>query len=402
MNDIGVVMPVYNQVPSYLITAIQSILNQSYSHFQLVIVIDGASTETVTIVEQETKEDKRVKIIYKEKNEGVSKALNTGFDYLMNFSDIKYFTWVSSDNIYYDVFLEELRKVLHEGPPNLGLVYSSFRHVDEDGMLTKGHPIFEDFHKFQDQPKEKLLDVCLIGVSFMYKKYFAQQLDGYVMEPIEDYEYWLRLTEICEVKYIPLELMDYRVDSPKSISSQLKSSIKQHRRWRYAFNLARQQARNRRNIPFELTILFPVKEGSAETIKKLEELYDQSFSNFKVLVLDISPNSIAIPKLNQISDPRCAFLKLPNMEEIEAIKLGVKAADTTYTILLGKGVFPSSVSVLYNLITFHQQLEDRFPGHSAFDNDGGAVSYRKDCSLDEPTFGQVYKTVTLLKALNNH
>ncbi|NRG46106.1 glycosyltransferase family 2 protein [Bacillus sp. CRN 9] len=400
MNDIGIVMPVYNQVPEFLRDAIQSILHQSYIHFHFVIVIDGASNDTITIVEDETKDDARTKIIYKKKNEGVAKALNTGFEYLMELSDIKYFTWVSSDNIYYQEFLEKLRDSLHNGPPELGLVYSSFRHVDENGHLMKDHPDFEAFHQFQEQPKEYLIDACFIGVSFMYKKIYAQKIEGYVMEPVEDYEYWLRLTEECEIKYVKNILMDYRVDSPKSISTQLRNSVEKNQRWRYFFNLARQQARNRRKIPFEITILYPVKDGSQETIAKLESVYNQYFSNFKVLIIDISPNSTATPLLAGVSDPRVAFLKFPNISELEAIKIGAKSADTLFTIIVDDGCFPSSDAVLLNLTIFRKQLEAQFQVISTFDDGEGKVSYKTSRSPLEPLSGQLYKTATLLNILN--
>lgn len=57
MPDVGIVMPVYKQRPSYLRAAIQSILNQSYSNFRFVIVIDGAP-EVRSIIEQEVQHDR--------------------------------------------------------------------------------------------------------------------------------------------------------------------------------------------------------------------------------------------------------------------------------------------------------------------------------------------------------
>lgn len=65
------------------------------------------------------------------------------------------------------------------------------------------------------------------------------------MGPVEDYEYWLRLSELCEVVYVPVELMVYRVNSPESISTQLRTSLPKHRFWRYKFNLARQECFSR-------------------------------------------------------------------------------------------------------------------------------------------------------------
>lgn len=46
MKDVGMVMPVYNQNPHYLVLSLNSVLQQTYKDFHFVIVIDGANDET--------------------------------------------------------------------------------------------------------------------------------------------------------------------------------------------------------------------------------------------------------------------------------------------------------------------------------------------------------------------
>ncbi|WP_332694876.1 glycosyltransferase [Halalkalibacter lacteus] len=358
MRDVGIVMPVYKQDPIYLELALRSILEQSFKDYYFVIVSDDAPSETVKVIRDITSGDQRVQLIIKEKNEGVAKALNTGFEFLMEVKEVKYLTWVSSDNIYYPTFIEKLRNALETSPDNIGLSYSSFQHIDANGEFLR-EPQIELFIKYQDQPKDKLLDFCFIGVSFMYKKQCATMIDGYKFEPVEDYEYWLRLTEICDIKYIPEVLMEYRTNSPLSISAQIKNSKEHHRRWRYVYNLARHQARNRRNIPFMLTIIYPVQYRMGRTIKKLEELLEQTFSNYKLLIIDQSINQTATQILKHIEDPRIQFISLPGGTEEEAIQKGIQYANTPLTLIYGEGDFPSSVSDLeYRVIKFNQINEN--------------------------------------------
>jgi glycosyltransferase involved in cell wall biosynthesis len=400
MKDVGIVMPVYKQDPIYLELALRSILEQSYQNYDFVIVSDGAPSETIDKIREVTAGDNRVHLILKDKNEGVAKALNKGFDFLMELEEVKYFTWVSSDNIYYPSFLEKLRNALAAAPPNVGLSYSSFRHVDYKGDYLK-EPSFEEFYKYQEQPKENILDVCFIGVSFMYKKQVAAMIDGYRLEPVEDYEYWLRLTEHCDIVYIPEALMDYRTDAPLSISAQLKNSPTQHRRWRYAFNLAKLQARNRRQIPNKISIIFPVEDGSEKTIEKLEKLLEQSFSNYKLIIIDRSPNKSAIEVLQHIEDPRIKFIEMPGVDEREALIEGFKDVDTPFAMIYGKGPFPSTVYVLYNLFLFYGQLIQNGMNNitATFDNQAGRVAYSTDSSQKEPQFGYLYLTEKLLKII---
>lgn len=357
VRDVGVVMPVYKQDPAYLELALRSILEQSYKDYHFVIVSDGAPIETVKVIKNITSGDPRIRLVIKNKNEGVAKALNTGFDVLMGMEEVKYLTWVSSDNIYYPTFIEKLRYVLETSPDNIGLSYSCFRHIDANGGFLRKPPI-DEFLKYQDQPKENLLDNCFIGVSFMYKKKCAAMIDGYKLEPVEDYEYWLRITEICDIKYIPEVLMEYRTNSPLSISAQIKNSKEHHRRWRYAYNLAKLQARNRRNIPFMLTIIFPVQDRMGRTVKKLEELLEQTFSNYKLLIIDRSVNQKATRVLQHIKDPRIMFIPLPGGTEEAAIRKGIKNADTRLTFIYGHGNFPSSPWDLNNqIVNFNQIIE---------------------------------------------
>jgi glycosyltransferase involved in cell wall biosynthesis len=415
MKDVGIVMPVYKQDPVYLELALQSILEQSYQSYHFVIVSDGAPSEINDIIKKVMDGDKRVHFILKEKNEGVSKALNTGFDFLMNIKEVKYLTWVSSDNIYFSNFVEMLRAALADGPEELGLVYSSFRHIDENGNHILNKDLLA-FRKFQEKPKEKLLDYCYVGTSFMYKKHYASMISGYFMEPVEDYEYWLRLTEYCEMKYVPTELMDYRVSSPHSISAQLQSSTAQHRRWRYAFNLAKQQARNRREIPFETTVIFPIQQFSEKVVTQYENLLEQSYSNYKFLILDLSPHAAVSNVLKHISDPRVAFLELANASLGEALMFGIEAADTPFTLLYGHGYFPKALDSFSILIDVHDKLAQRpeythivstfflsglapLTNQEIFQSNAGPASFRIFSSQLEPRFGELYRTEKLKKLI---
>ncbi|OUM84219.1 MAG: glycosyl transferase family 2, partial [Bacillus thermozeamaize] len=311
MSDVGVVMPVYKQKPSYLREALQSILAQRYRHFTLVIVVDGAPFDVLPIIRETVQDDPRVRVVILPENQGVAKALNRGFQELFSLPGIEYLTWISSDNIYSPDFLLTLRTYLRAAPPEVGVVYSCFQEIDESGKPLRDEAFLDARRKYQQRRKEELLDFHFIGVSFMYKAAYARLIGGYGQEPVEDYDYFLRLTEHCEVRYIPFVLMEYRVNSPMSISAQMKSSKDQHRRWRYMFQLVKQQARMRRGIPPEMTVLFPVAEGTARTVESYENQLEQYYSNYHVIVLDQTPQKQATQVLQAISDPRVGFLHVP-------------------------------------------------------------------------------------------
>lgn len=346
MGDVGIVMPVYKQRGSYLRAAIRSVLKQSYRGFEFVIVLDGAPSRMERIAREESKSDRRVRIIRLKQNRGVAHALNRGFKELSRSKGIRYLTWVSSDNVYYREFVKTLRRSLRHNQSKVGLAYSNFRHVNENRIPLKD-PMVIGFKDWQRQPKENLLDTCFIGVSFMYKRRYATKVGKYGLEPVEDYDYWLRLTEHCDITYVPKALMDYRTNSSYSISRKLASSADQKRRWRYAFQLAKLRARRRRGIPEDTTVLFPIASADEDTVAQLEALYDQYYSNFKLIILDMSPDGAVTRLLSQISDPRTAFLSAPSASIARAIRGGLECANTPFTFLYGGSSVALNTMVQY-------------------------------------------------------
>ncbi|MCZ8513590.1 glycosyltransferase [Paenibacillus filicis] len=396
MPDVGIVMPVYKQKPSYLRAAIQSVLAQTYSNFRFVIVIDGAP-EVADVIDEEVRHDPRVKVIPCRKNQGVAKALNRGFKELLADPEILYLTWVSSDNLYYPQFIRLLRKELLQGPEELGLAYSCFREIDDEGRPLHDEAVQAQLRDYQAKPKEALLDFHIIGVSFMYKSRYAKLIEGYGMEPVEDYDYVLRLTDHCETRYIPVELIDYRVNSPFSVSAQLKNSSQQHRRWRNAFQTAKFQARRRRNIPMETTVLFPVRDGSPATVDLMENLLEQYYSNFQLLVVDLSTGQEAVKPLSAVPDPRIRVIAMPGMDEKEAIFRVAHTIETPFAMLYGKGGMLYYMD-LENMSKMLRKADN--PNISVYYTVGHEmVAFRNEPALEEPVYHELYRTVKLLEVL---
>lgn len=348
MRDIGMVMPVYNQDPNYLVLALSSVVQQTYKDFHLVIVIDGANDETKNIV-YHFKNDPRITIIEKPVNEGISKALNTGFDYLFTLDEVLFLTWGSSDNILYPHFMEKLHDKIKNSPPNVGLVFSCFDHIDADGKCTLTKEEQDYLGNWQQtQTINDLIDACFIGTSFMYKKSCAKQINGYYFEPVEDYEYWLRLTEICDIEYIPEELMAYRFHSPFSLSKKIHTDKRKHRWWRDQFNLARHMARERREIPYETTILFPVFTSDDKTIADIENLLEQLYQNYLLIFIDKTYQLKHRLKDLGINDPRITVIERSGPDH--TLLNNIETPKTPYTIVYTKQYNFSDIYCLSNVI----------------------------------------------------
>ncbi|WP_431087125.1 glycosyltransferase family 2 protein [Paenibacillus sp. 8b26] len=394
MVDTGIVMPLYKQEFGYLQAAISSVLAQSYREFRLIIVIDGAP-EMVGPALHAAGGDPRVQLITLPENKGVSSALNRGFDELFQDPAITYVTWVSSDNVYYPGFIERLRRELEHGPDSLGLVFSTFRQID-----AAGSPLYDEQHQqaliwYQSQSHEELLNASIVGVSFMYKSKYARRIGGYRLQPVEDYDYWLRLTETCSMKFIPEILMDYRVDSAFSVSASLHSQ-KEHRRWRHAFQVAKHEARARRGIPLEMTILMPVTDMTqAEPL--LDQLLEQHYSNCLVRLLDLTPEQGASSFLPMMLDPRLIITPRPHYSVEEALVQAIGETVTRFVVCYGAKPYIAVTDLLY-LTDLLRPLQDTH-AFSYYTDDHSTIGSGRGVQSVPPEWNYVYYTNRLHQVL---
>lgn len=96
MALISVIVPIYN-VEKYLNRCIDSILNQSFTDFELILVDDGSTDESGRICDEYSNKDNRIIVIHKT-NEGAGMARNTGLDWCFDNSDSKWIAFVDSDD----------------------------------------------------------------------------------------------------------------------------------------------------------------------------------------------------------------------------------------------------------------------------------------------------------------
>lgn len=105
---ISVIIPTYNAGKT-IERAINSVQNQAYENWEIVIIDDGSNDDTKVKIEKFLKENRNIRYFYK-KNEGVSKARNDG----IRKSNGKYITFLDSDDIYCENYLSDFAKEVNE------------------------------------------------------------------------------------------------------------------------------------------------------------------------------------------------------------------------------------------------------------------------------------------------
>lgn len=107
-NLLSVIVPVYN-VEKYLPKCIETILNQTFKDFELILVNDGSTDNCPIICEEYAKKDERIKVIHKE-NGGLSDARNTG----INMAKGKFISFIDGDDFIientYDILVGEAER----------------------------------------------------------------------------------------------------------------------------------------------------------------------------------------------------------------------------------------------------------------------------------------------------
>ena len=125
-------MPLYNQT-RYLSEALNSIVNQSYKNFQLVIVDDSTIPEPAQIVEKMVSCDNRIHFIKTDYRKGMVDNWKACFQHA---GSVDYFAWVSDHDLWHADWLKTMVKALDDNPSAV-LVYPKTVLIAQDGKTIK-------------------------------------------------------------------------------------------------------------------------------------------------------------------------------------------------------------------------------------------------------------------------
>lgn len=199
---ISVLMPMYN-AEAYLGLAIESILNQSYQDFELVILNDGSTDKSLEIAL--SYQDKRIRVLENEGNLGLTRTRNRLFAEAKG----KYVAWLDSDDIAHSARLEKQLTFLQKHT-DYAFVASWARIIDGYGNATGG--FLKSYFHDSNLPSLLLFVNYVVQSSvLMQKDLFPQEPYKLEFPPTEDYELWSNVVENHPIAILPEVLVDYRV-----------------------------------------------------------------------------------------------------------------------------------------------------------------------------------------------
>ena len=130
---VSVIMPAYN-AERYIEEAIDSVIAQTVSDWELLILDDGSTDKTREVAREYARKDARVQLLENEKNMGVARTRNRGLDLCRG----DYVAFLDSDDYWKPVMLEKMIKRAEE--TGADIIYCSYAIVDEHG-----NPLCNDF-----------------------------------------------------------------------------------------------------------------------------------------------------------------------------------------------------------------------------------------------------------------
>lgn len=219
MKKVSVIIPVYN-AEKYISATIQSVLSQTYTNFEIIIIDDGSNDSSIDICKQF--KDSRIKIIHQQ-NRGLPGARNTGIRH----ANGDYLAFLDADDIWLSNKLDKHVEHLEKSPTvGISFCYSAF--INEQG---KSIGLYQKPRKLYDITPSYILCRNPVGngsVAVIRREVFEQikfqdnlygTVEDYYFDEsfrrAEDIECWLRVSIQTKWRHegIPLALTLYRISS---------------------------------------------------------------------------------------------------------------------------------------------------------------------------------------------
>ena len=226
---VSVVIPIYNG-GIFLEQTINSILNQTYFHLELILVNDASTDDTtLKILSMFKDKDQRIKIVHHQKNQGVAQTRNHG----LQVANGKYYAVMDQDDISLPGRIEDEVNYL-EQHPDVFAVGGQVDTINQCSALVgqRSYPVSDsDIRKMLPIRSPFCNPTMLIRSSLMKElNYYDTQFSN-----SEEYDLWFKITQSGKVANLPNKVLQYRIGpfqtSRKQIRNVLWNTIQIKKKW---------------------------------------------------------------------------------------------------------------------------------------------------------------------------
>jgi alpha-1,3-rhamnosyltransferase len=251
---VSVIIPSYNH-QKYVQKTIESIVNQTYDNFELIVIDDGSKDNSREILTKLAKKYDFT-LIFQE-NQGLSKTLNYAIKKL---AKGQYITPVASDD-YWDKQNLEKKILFMKANPQFDLCFSNIYIIEDESIYESGNGCYKSGWLFEDY----LLGKCqiLAGAAMAPRQVF---LDAGLYTPgliAEDLDLYLRIAEKHQIGYIDEPLVYYRYhanNTHKKTKEMTKSIMQSLDKWKHK-SIYAEAKRNRYVSRFHVNSIYEKLEA---------------------------------------------------------------------------------------------------------------------------------------------
>lgn len=215
---VSVIMPAYN-AEQFIEEAIDSVISQTVSDWELIVIDDGSKDRTRQIVSGYVKKDKRISLLVNEENMRVARTRNRGLDICCG----EYVALLDSDDYYEPNMLQKM--VARARETNADIVYCSYALVDEQGKKVCNDFIVPEQTDFEQSLVRSVITCSSVLITREIAKNNRFPTDIYH----EDIALWFQLLRDGAVaRGVPEVLAAYRQRAGSKTANKITSAI---RRW---------------------------------------------------------------------------------------------------------------------------------------------------------------------------
>jgi len=232
MPRVSVIIPSFNH-EKYIVETIRSVLDQTFQDFEIIIVDDASTDNTVSEIKKFN--DKRIKLSILEKNHGASYAANK----CIRKSRGEYIALLSSDDIFIPTKLEKQVNFLDQHS-KIAAVFSYAQIIDEYGKdFSDRSQFYSTIFNQSNRNRFQWLNYffhngnCLCHPSLMMRKKIYETIGFYDdrLAQIPDLDYWIRLCLKYEIHIIPENLIKFRVRKDEKNTSADRPETSARHAW---------------------------------------------------------------------------------------------------------------------------------------------------------------------------
>ncbi|SFR49320.1 glycosyltransferase family 2 protein [Thiomicrospira sp. ALE5] len=214
MSFVSIITPSHNSV-QFISVTIQSVLDQSFSDWELIIVDDCSTDNSVEVIQSFVEQDSRIKLIRLSENSGAAVARNTAIEAAQG----RYIAFLDSDDLWLPDKLEKQLAFMQAN--DYPFSYAAYDKIDENGQVF-GHIGVPDRVCYSD-----LLKTCSIGcLTAIYDTQYFGKVSMPLIRKRQDLGLWLKLLKKTDYAYgLNQTLAQYRVRTD-SISANKANAAK--------------------------------------------------------------------------------------------------------------------------------------------------------------------------------